>query len=539
MFFASRFYRQFLLSVFVLMVLYACKKKSQTPEPEPLPVTGTRDELTKDSIFYYAKEVYYWYDALPAYSTFKPRGYNSSTDQFANFEKELFAISQLKINSLTGRPYEYVSASADYPKYSYITDITKQNPVAYINTKKSSVDLEGNGNDFGMLVRPYGTVSSYRFYVQAVYPGSPAEKAGIKRGDNFNVINGTTIGTNYSGEYDFFYSALFESSSITIGGKKRDNSTLSVTLNKASYRSSPIYKDTIYTAESKKIGYIAYARFSNPTNSTSEFDRIFSDFASKGVTDLIIDLRYNGGGYVSSAEYLANCIAPSSLTGSVMFTEYFNTLMQQNYSRRKTSPTAPLLAKQYILDANDNKQDINGDGKWDTYADEDFSASSQITRFSKHGSLAGINKVVFIVTGSTASASELVINSLKPYMTVKIVGTQSYGKPVGFFPIRIDKYDVYFSMFETKNSAGTGGYFTGMTPDISANDGVNYDMWDLNEPSLSAAYSYIISNTVSSVSSKSNSSKTLAKSPVLLEVPGNSFEDFEFKGMIENRIKIK
>jgi len=531
--------------------LYSCKKssplvKKDEPEKEDTTSTGidtvivppTREELTRDSIFYYAKEVYLWQDALPADTIFKPRSFKSQSTPLLNYEKELYAITQYPKMPGKSYSYEYVNTGA-YPKYSYITDITTQNPVASIKSRKSSVDLEGNGYDFGLSLGAYGSPTAYKIYVKAVYPGSPAALAGLKRGDNFNVINGTTIGSNYNSEFNLFYNAFFESAAITLKGKTRGGADLNVSLARASYKSSPIYKDTIITVGAKKIGYMSYARFSNPSNSTGEFDRVFGAFKAQGVTDLIIDLRYNGGGYVSSAEYLINLIAPAAKSGTTMFTEYYNNLMQQNYAVRNSKPTAPLLAKQYILDANDSRSDQNHDGKWDTYADIDFSPSNQTTRFSRlSNSLSGINKVAFIVSDNTASASELVINSLKPHMAVKVFGEKSYGKPVGFFPIRIDKYDVYFSMFQTKNSEGKGDYFEGIAPDVVADDILAYDTWDIREASMAAAYSYITSSTVSSVSSK-QTSKVLAKAPAVLEIPGKSLSDLEFKGMIENRVKIK
>ena len=333
---------------------------------------------------------------------------------------------------------------------------------------------------------------------------------------------------------------MFESLSVTIGGKRRDNTTFSgLVLRKASYASSPFLKDSVYTSGNKKIGYIAYARFANPTTSEPAFDAIFTKFKNEGVTDLILDLRYNGGGYVSTAEHLINLIAPSSLSGGIMFTEYYNSLMQQNFSKK----TAPLLAKQYILDANDNKTDQNNDGKWDTYADIDFSSTSSgmITRFSKSGlpSTPSFSKIAVITTRSTASASELVINALKPSFgnNIKVVGEKSYGKPVGFFPIRIDKYDVYFSMFETKNSLGSGGYYNGFLPDIAVDElvfnGTNYDTWDINDYAFKAALNFINGISTSSVLSSGS------KGTKFLTTGGKDLENLEFKGMIENRIKIK
>ncbi|MNR19988.1 Peptidase family S41 [compost metagenome] len=103
------------------------------------------------------------------------------------------------------------------------------------------------------------------------------------------------------------------------------------------------------TAGSKKIGYLAYARFgalsTPPTLTTAagdvELDAAFTQFANAGVTDLIIDFRYNGGGYVYAAEHLTNLIAPSSVRGT-MFTEYYNSTMQ--------SGNAKILSNQPLLD---------------------------------------------------------------------------------------------------------------------------------------------------------------------------------------------
>ncbi|HEY0900447.1 MAG TPA: carboxyl-terminal protease, partial [Sphingobacteriaceae bacterium] len=95
----------------VLNLLAVSCKKDPKAVPEP-PVTppaqGSRAELTKDSIFLYAKVVYLWNDALPTYEQFNPRKYTSGATEIDNFNKELFDITQLKIDPQTGRPYEYV-----------------------------------------------------------------------------------------------------------------------------------------------------------------------------------------------------------------------------------------------------------------------------------------------------------------------------------------------------------------------------------------------------------------------------------------------
>lgn len=454
----------FFLTAIVLVTFASCKKTDPTPVPVPPSGTPTRAELTKDSIFLYAKQLYLWSDALPTYDAFKPRGYTSKSTDLLNYEAELLAIANSAKNPATNIAYEYYANGTD-TKYSYISDIANKNPTAYIPNKTSAVDLEGNGNDFGLKISAYGQneggVEPFVLYVTAVYQNSPADKAGMVRSHKILKINNQTIGANYTAERDGINTAL-NATSIKLEGITHVNgipdAPFTVNLTKASYKSSPVYAAKVFTSGSKKIGYLAYARFSNLNNSQPELDAAFTKFAAANVTELIVDLRYNGGGYVSTAEYLINQIAPSSLNGKVMYSEHYNALMQ--------SGGATILNNQPYLDATGKVQFSNG--KLITYADFDYSLKGNTEVFLKNGPLTGVSKVVFIVSGNTASASELVINSLKPYITVKMVGTQTYGKPVGFFPIRLEnKYDVYYSLFQTKNSLGLGDYYNGFTPDVS------------------------------------------------------------------------
>ncbi len=436
----------------------SCKKNDvETPVIE-----NTRADLTKDSIFFYAKEVYLWNQSLPTYDQFNPRKYTGRSTDLENYEEELFDITQFAVNPETNRPYEFVSINSDIPKYSYIDDITTQNAAqAYIVKAKADVELNGSGYDLGFLsFQGYGSNEAYELFVTAVFQGSPADKAGITRATRITKINGTAIGSNFNGESDLIYSLVEpETTKATVSGVRTDGTVFNdVELIKVKYTSSPIYKATTLTAGSKKIGYLALARFSDLiSNAKNGLDTTFAKFVTNGVTDLIIDLRYNGGGYVNTAEYLINLIAPTSATG-VMFKEHYNETMQANQ--------ATILKNQPLLDENDKVQ-YHSDGRLITYADVDYSLAENTVDFSKKGALNGVTNVVFLVTRNTASASELVINSLKPVMTVKLVGQTTYGKPVGFFPLRLEnKYDLYLSMFETRNKLDQGGYYTGITTDV-------------------------------------------------------------------------
>jgi C-terminal processing protease CtpA/Prc len=453
-------------------IFVACKKNKANPTPAPVtPVTPppitppTRGELSRDSIFLYAKQIYFWNDVLPTIEVFNPRRFTTASTDFANYQQEVFAISQISVNSATGRPFEFVSATSTRAKYSYVSDKSLKNPTAYIPSV-SAVDLEGNGNDLGARIGLYAfadfdrntNVGNYSVCIQAVYQNSPAEKAGLVRGDRITKMNGTPVGSNLNGEIDLINSFLATTTtSMTLEIVKPNGVVSTVTLNKAVYKSSPIYRTKIFTSGAKKIGYLAYARFSNMSNSQAELEAAFTSFANEGVSDLIIDLRYNGGGYVNTAQHLINLIAPSSLNGNVMMTEHFNSTMQNGQ--------ATILANQPLLDGAGKVQFSNG--RMLTYADVNYSVSRNTDLFAKKGNLNNVSNVVFLVTSATASSSELVINSLRPHIKVTLVGLTTFGKPIGFFPITIEnRYDVYFSLFQTRNSAGVGDFFAGFTPDF-------------------------------------------------------------------------
>lgn len=530
------------VAVAAILTLGACKKNNIPPPSDPIAPskTGTRKQLTLDSIFLYAKEIYYWNDKLPTYQSFNPRQYTTLSTDLLNYEKALFEISKYS------NPGEYKSGYTS-PKFSYIFDKNNKNPTAYAINPTASVDLEGNGNDIGIryAIFTYSNDPGYLFYVGAVYENSPAEKAGIERGYLIKKINGVSFGANFNAEYNALNTAL-GSSSMLIEGAKVDGTPFSANIAKSVFKSSPIYKSRIIDAGTKKIGYLAYARFSNQENSEAALTDVVNGFAIGGVTDLIIDLRYNGGGYVNTATHLINLLAPSTAAG-VMFTEYYNASMQ---ALKPGDPT--ILANQPLLDGA-GKIRYGTNGAILTYANVNYAPSANTISFSKKGNLTGIGRIVFLVSSSTASASELVINCLKPHMNVSVVGQTTYGKPIGFFPITLEnKYDVYFSLFETKNSLGQGGYYEGMVPDLATSElivdvsngiyNVMYDFGDTRDGYLKAALGLIAPGVVVDSDIKTKSVNALPPGKVVAaSAPAASIElvDREFKGMIETRFKLR
>ncbi|WP_343670385.1 S41 family peptidase [Chitinophaga sp.] len=481
-------------------VFVACRKDHDTDTETPVsPTEGTREQFTLDSIYLYAKEIYLWYDALPDYTTFNPRQYATGSNVLTNYEKELYVITQLKTNPSTGYSYEY-SGYAGTPKYSFIDD------GSLTGGRLGTVSLADKGDDFGLSLS-----ASSDIRIRYVNPNSPAAQAGLQRGFKVTQINGTAVSTSNTS----FIEAALNSNSISMTIVDNNGTTGKVNLTKSNYSTNPVMKDTVLTAGSQKVGYLAYSRFSVLSSSQTPLESAFSKFVASGVTSLIIDLRYNGGGYTTTAEELVNLIAPSTLNGKTMYTEYFNQLLQDG--------KAPILKQQVYLDANGNTVQYNGHTA--TYADLDYSVSGNTYKFSKAGSLNGVKQVVFIVSGNTASASELVINSLKPYLTVKLVGSQTYGKPVGFFGVKIDAYTVYMSNFYMQNANGDGDYFQGMTPDIAASDDVTHDFGDANETCIAAALSYLAGS--------GRMGAATAVAPIIHMGP------VPFSGMIEDRLHTK
>ncbi|HSN60888.1 MAG TPA: S41 family peptidase, partial [Ferruginibacter sp.] len=277
--------------------------------------------------------------------------------------------------------------------------------------------------------------------VRLVEPNSPAGMAGIKRGWRITQINGngniTTAGSST------IVNSVYYSPTTSFVFSPPDGSTVSLTLNAAHYAEKPVMLDTVYNTGAQRIGYLVFNSFLGNTGQiSSEFQRVFGKFASQQVTDVVVDLRYNGGGYVSLAEKLANYLAPAAASGGVMMKQIYNS---QN------------------------------------------SSSNVTTYISKTGNLQ-LQKVYFIVSKSTASASELLINSLKPWMDVKLIGPgATHGKPVGFFPVSAGDWYVFPVSFKTINKNGEGNYYSGLPVNAAVADGLDKDWGDVNESCLAAA----------------------------------------------------
>ncbi|MEJ7683158.1 MAG: S41 family peptidase [Segetibacter sp.] len=177
-------------------------------------------------------------------------------------------------------------------------------------------------------------------------------------------------------------------------------------LSKTSFISNSVLYNSVIDAGGKKVGYFVFKQFFGAP-SRAELNTVFSNFKSQGIDELIVDLRYNPGGSTATQDALADLIAPASANNQTMYKYVYNQSLQQG--------DFPLLKHKA------------------GYENESFSEANNTQNFENTGGL-NLSRVFFIVSGSsTASASELLINNLKPYMDVKLIGDTTYGKPVGFF----------------------------------------------------------------------------------------------------------
>lgn len=402
----------------ILTLLFvSCKKEELqpqniTPSPNPVPSQPTTSSL-KDSALLYTRDIYLWYNQIP--QTFNSQSYSSLSDMMT-------AIRQYSIEPGFAAPVD---------RWSFATTKT------YWDQASSGV-----AGDMGLTVF-FRSETDLR--VRQVEKASPAGLAGIRRGWRITAINGNSNITTTAA--NTIVQALYQSSSASVTFQKPDGSNQTITLNAAIYNEDPIILDSIYNVGGKKLGYFAFNSFLGDTSAVyNAFNSIFTRFASQGVSELVVDLRYNGGGYVTMAQRLSNWLAPFSANGQVMMKQTFN---------------------------------------------DKYSQYNETERFSKLGSL-NLPRIFFIVGQGTASASELLINNLKPYTNVVLVGpSKTYGKPVGYFPIPVGDSYIFPVSFKSVNGAGDGSYYNGLALDISAADGLDQDWGSKTETAFSAALNYV------------------------------------------------
>ncbi len=348
-------------------------------------------------------------------------------------------------------------------------------PISFFSSLRSSRDrfsviwpsadellgiLEGVSEESGMQVALHST------HAQVLYvkPNSPASKVGVKRGNVITSINGVSVTPqNWHTLTRTAYTA-----SITNYEGADPKETRSVNITPEVYAENPIFMDTVYSLSQGKVGYLIYHFFSpGPDNTTiydDALDRVFEKFKTEGINELILDFRYNSGGSVASAINLASLIGPVS-SNDIMSRYSYNSTYQNVLARQLGSE----VLTDYFLTKEENIND-------------------QL-----------LKKRVFVLTSSsTASASEMVINGLKPYMEVILVGDRTVGKNVGSTLVRDERrsdnpYGLLPIITRFENRDGESDFENGFAPDfqlVESSTGL-LPFGDVNEPLLALALSIV------------------------------------------------
>ena len=335
--------------------------------------------------------------------------------------------------------------------FTYLTSIAQEN--AFFNS----------GSSAGFGFRIASDTTTRRAFILEAFEGTPALAAGIDRGTEVLAIgpdanNLRTVSDIIAAEGAAGVTNALGPSTAGLQRALRISDaggTRTVTITKADYTLTPVssrYGARIINDGGRQVGYVNLRTFISTAD--QQLRDAFSQFRQAGITNFIIDFRYNGGGLVSTAELIGDLVGGNRTTNDV-------------FSRTTYRP--------------------------------EKSANNSTRRFAPGAQSVSPIKIAFIGTGSTASASELVINSMTPYYGVNsaLIGTNTYGKPVGQIAVDRTACDDRLRVvaFQTENSAGQAGYFDGLAAFVgtscNAADDYSRPLGDAQEASIRTALNYL------------------------------------------------
>ncbi|GAB6008687.1 S41 family peptidase [Dysgonomonas reticulitermitis] len=432
--------------VFLLLLLLsfnACKDTKEedgpNPEPNPKPSELTDDEFTNQWAYNKMKSLYLWNTNLPS----KP---DYTQDPEAFFKSIL---------------YNYGNVNGD--RFSWIEEDTSK------KTKALYADTNLGFEYLPMNYFPTSTSSntSIGFFVLYVYEGSDAYKKGLRRGQVIYKVNNVDV--NYNN-----YSTLLKdvsSVSLSVYNNKGEQVTFS-SIQTTESKKSPVFISKVITATTgAKIGYLMYTGFernSDDKDNNYEYDieliESIRTLNSQGITEFVLDLRYNPGGYLTSAMDSASALVPNRKPDNVFAKEAYNTHFQDSIVKKYGAN----VLNEYFLDK--------------VYGTNTAIPNLNLTR-------------LYVLAGEyTASASELIIHGLRPYMTVAHIGETTVGKDKASMTVKSDnsriKWQLQPLISRLTDANGKGNYINGLAPGIGAGSGdASYKVSELEEGyTMQAAY---------------------------------------------------
>ncbi|TLX74604.1 peptidase S41 [Labilibacter sediminis] len=304
-------------------------------------------------------------------------------------------------------------------------------------------------------------------FIEYVEPGGPADNAGLKRGDMIVEANGETLTPAN-------YGVLFNSESLTLGlgtflNGRIEHLSPYVKLQAEVLQVDPILKKEIFENNGSKVGYLCYTSFINELE--DDLIAAFGEFKAAGISELILDLRYNGGGAVSTAKLMAGMIGPSSLPGELFIRTSYNTLLTNSI-------------REYESNSDDYFYDY----------------------FESYSNNLNLSRVYVLTTQNTASASEMVMYSLMPYMQVIQIGEQTHGKYYGSTTISDEdnhSWALQPIIMRAENKDNSIDYSVGLVPDVNEWDEYSNELGTMEDVLTAMALDLIWGTNIAQQSLKS------------------------------------
>jgi hypothetical protein len=329
-----------------------------------------------------------------------------------------------------------------YPGDGLVPNVVPADKWSYISDAASYTQFFTDGQTLGYGLFVNGLELKLPLKARFIEALSPAYEQGLRRGDEILKVNGH-LAAELIAANDFSALSPTKAGDALVLEINNSSGTRTVTLTAKVYTLTPVPVSQLLTLpNASKVGYLVMKDFI--TQAEAPLATAFNDFRAAGARDVILDLRYNGGGRISTATVLASLVAGSTYNQNVFTNLVFNTKQaSQNTSYRLASQTT------------------------------------------------GFDRVVVLTGARTCSASELVVNGLKPYVQVVTVGGQTCGKPFGFVPQTNCSSTFSAVNFESFNASGQGRYYNGIAATCPATDDFNGQLGDPTEVLTADATSYL------------------------------------------------
>lgn len=373
--------------------------------------------------------------------------------------------------------YQFVPRvdAAQYDSPEAYLDAVRYRPLdstfSYITSRAANDAFFGDSQfvGVGFLFRTDAT----ELRVQQVFDGSPAQEAGLARGHHIVEINGRSVASLVAANsLDAALGTETIGAEVEIVFDSANGTRRRARMVKRIVTIPTVSSTRVLDVAGRRVGYFNFRNFVQP--SYAALDAAFGAFRSAGVNELVLDLRYNGGGLVDVAVHLASLIGGAVTNGNV------------------------------FAEVRHNARDT---------------ARNETLRFTSATPALGLPRVFVITTRASASASELVINALRPFVHVVTIGDRTYGKPVGQYGLPFCDKVLAPVAFAMVNAQGVGNYFDGIPAECAAADDVDHELGDAAESSLETALGYIRTGSCARSSASAAQASVTASSDRSLSAP--------------------